>query len=111
MKIHPKDIDGISIAILIWDQSDEGGGSFVMFGTARFTEDGFFVERDRKPHRMPIPESAWENLRRNPDRSPGTTFETAEFIVMLRLGTLPEGVASLGGEIVEMPDFGERNPK
>lgn len=90
MMIHPKDITGASIAAFIWDQTHSCGGSMVLFGTARFSEGEFFIERESEPLQMPIPESAWENIRANDDQGEGKTFELANYIVMLRLGPMPK---------------------
>ncbi|GAA5131776.1 hypothetical protein JIN84_07175 [Luteolibacter yonseiensis] len=101
--IHPKDIDGASIAVFIWDQTHSYGGSMVLFGIARFSKGGFFVERESEPLQMPIPESAWENIRENDDRGEGKTFELADYIVMLRLGPLPEDDPPENYERIDLP--------
>jgi hypothetical protein len=102
MKIHPKDVDGADIAIFIWDQTDSGS-SAVLFGIARFSDDEFFVERKQLPFRMPIPKSAWENLRKNDDRGEGKTFEWSDYIVMLRLGPMPPGDLPENYERIDIP--------
>jgi hypothetical protein len=103
MTIHPNTIIGRSVAIFIWDESGACGGSAVLFGSAAFEDGEFFVIRTSEPIRMPIPDSAWHTLRHNPTPEVGTTFETAEFVVTLRLGPLPPEAAGDAYQEVDIP--------
>jgi len=103
VSIHPANIDGASIAVFIWDHTGECGGSAVLFGTSRFVDGEFFVDRNRAPRKLPIPESAWENLRINSNPKEGAMFEMAEYIVMLRLGPIPEDDPIDGFEKIDIP--------
>ena len=62
MKLKPHHISGKQMAVFIWDHSDQCGGSVVHFGTARFSADELYVERDEEPCRIPIPKEAWMTL-------------------------------------------------
>ena len=110
MDIHPKDIAGAPIAVFIWDEDDNCGGSIVMFGIARYDQGDFFVERTAEPLQMPIPESAWQNLRVNSGPSAATTFEGAGYIVMLRLGPMPENESFEGYQKINIPFYSEALP-
>ena len=101
MKLQPRDVDGASVAVFIWDESGDCGGSAVLFGTGRFRDGEFFVERNEQPKRLPIPESAWGTLRRNTRGH--ATFGDVDYIVTLRVGPLPEGADISEYERLDIP--------
>jgi len=88
MDLHPEHLDGKQIAVFIWDVTGTCGGSVVLFGIARFRDNDFYVERTEEPLRLPIPEEAWDTLRHV--EKDDQTFGPAPYMVMLRLGPLPE---------------------
>ncbi|MCC5844717.1 MAG: hypothetical protein JJU05_10740 [Verrucomicrobia bacterium] len=101
MELKPQNLDGEEIAIFIWDYTEQSGGSAVLFGTARFSNGEFYVERDREPFRVTIPEEAWDTLRTVKDGD--ENFSPANVMVMLRLGPLPEDADESEYEEIDIP--------
>lgn len=101
MLLSPQEIAGESIAIFIHDVDGDCGGSSVLFGIARFEDGSFFVERQKKPLKFLIPESAWNSIRENDTKEKGSTFEDVSYIVRLRLGKMPEGKSTEAFEKID----------
>lgn len=107
--LHPSRAANSTIAVFIWDEGGTCGGSAVLFGTARFVGGEFYVEREEPPRRMPIPESAWDNLRVNSDKNEAATFGLADYTVMLKLGPIPEGESMEGYEQIDIPILNDQS--
>ena len=101
MELKPQNLDGEDIAIFIWDHTGQCGGSAVLFGTARFSDGEFYVERDTDPLRVSIPEEAWDTLRTV--KEDDENFSPANVMVMLRLGPLPDDADESEYEDINIP--------
>ena len=88
--IHPKTINGERIMIFIHDIEGNCGGSAMLYGIARFEAEEFYVERTEKPHKFPIPESAWQSLKKKQNIDTGEFDQETPYVVRLIIGNKPE---------------------